>query len=335
MIQGTAVMQMLTGAAASVYDKVATQNKTGMANESANLAEDVGNHMELQNATVTRDEAGNMSMTEDFAATGGSGMSFYARVCAGINCHSGVPLSDVHNFGEALVGRHGGTCVAAFRGTANVADAMQDVSSHSLESLPGCPGCRVGSGFLHGYEAVVGQVKGALRGLGCHRVAVTGHSLGAAKAILALYELAKEGYEITTSYVFGEPRVGNSAFRAAFYRTVHAQVFRVVHGQDPIVKLGAPGSSNVGTEIYESGNSVLTDHLHYAGVHLTPCMPDGLPGGAAAEEAGEEAAHAAESAGHAAEHAAEGVPGGAEAVHGAEHAAECCLRLDWSCCIPR
>merc|ERR1712232_1114785 len=191
----------------------------------------------------------------------------------------------------------------------------------------GCSGCRGGAGFVSGYESVAGQIKSALHSLGCHTVAVTGHSLGAAKAILAVYQLAKDGYAITTSYVFGEPRVGNGAFQGAFHNAVHARVFRVVHGQDPIVKLGAPGSSAVGTEIYQPGNSVLTDHLHYSGVHMTPCMPDGLPGGAAAEEEGERAAQAAE-------HAAENVPGGAEAVHHAESAARCCLNQQWSCCIP-
>merc|ERR1712151_1278746 len=156
---------------------------------------------------------------------------------------------------------------------------LQDMASSALVHF-GCPGCRVGLGFKSGYEAVAGQIKGALHSLGCHSVAVTGHSLGAAKAILCMYDLAKSGFHVATSYVFGEPRVGNGAFVAAFNSVVRTSVFRVVHGLDPIVKLGGPGAQNVGREIYEHGESSTTDHLHYAGADMATCMPRGLPGGA-------------------------------------------------------
>merc|ERR1712060_890858 len=223
----------------------------------------------------------------------------------------GLPLSHVHNFGGAAVGKAGGKCVVAVRGTTNIAGAMQDVGSFALVPFDHCPGCRVGAGFKSGYNAVAGQIKGALHSSGCHSVAVTGHSLGAAKAILCMYDLAKSGFHVTTSYVFGEPRVGNGAFLASFSSVVHASVFQVVHGKDPIVPLGGPGARHVGREIYEPGNSRLTDHLHYAGVDMTRCMPGGAPGGAAREKRGEERARKAESA------------------------VRCCLRFQLDCCIPR
>jgi len=239
----------------------------------------------------------------------GGGQHLYAQVCAALNCHKGLPLSHAHYLGEAAVGKSGGLCVVAFRGTANMAGVLQDVASGTLVPF-GCPGCKVGAGFKSGYYAVAGRIKGALHSSGCHSVAVTGHSLGAAKAVLCMYDLAQSGFHITTSYVFGEPRVGNRAFQASFQAVVHASVFQVVHGRDPIVALGAPGAHHVGREIYEAGNSPLTDHLHYAGVDMTRCMP-GVPGGAAVEKAGE------------------------KVVRKAESAAQCCLRLQWSCCIPR
>jgi len=244
------------------------------------------------------------------AAVQGSGQHFYAQVCAALNCRKGLPLSHVRSFGEAAVGKSGGTCVVAFRGTANVAGVLEDVGSFSLVPFS-CSGCRVGAGFKSGYYAVAGQIKGALHSLGCHSVAVTGHSLGAAKAILCMYDLAKSGFHITTSYVFGEPRVGNSVFRDSFHSVVHASVFQVVHGKDPIVTSGGPGAHHVGSEIYEPGNSRLTDHLHYEGVDMSKCTPDGVPGGSAAEKRGEKAVRAAESA------------------------AQCCLHFKWSCCIHR
>lgn len=243
-----------------------------------------------------------LSATE--IAEQGGGQHFYAQVCAALNCHRGLPLSHAHYFGEAAVGKSGGLCVVAFRGTANMAGVLEDVTSGALVPF-GCHGCKVGAGFKSGYYAVAGRIKGALHSLGCHSVAVTGHSLGAAKAVLCMYDLAKSGFHVTTSYVYGEPRVGNSAFQASFQAVVHASVFHVVHGRDPIVALGAPGAHHVGREIYEAGNSRLTDHLHYAGVDMTRCIP-GVPGGAAVEKAGEEVVKKA----------------------------ECCLRFQ-SCCFPR
>lgn len=260
----------------------------------------------LANLTDTGSRAEGGAPASLLAVAGGGG-SFYARVCAAVNCRSGLPLSSAHNFGEAAVGKAGGHCVAAFRGTGNLRDAVQDLESFSLVGLPGCPGCRVGSGFLSGWRSVAGPVKGALRRLGCRSVAVTGHSLGAARAVLAAYDLARDGFRITTSYVFGEPRVGNGAFLSAFRRTVHAQVFRVVHGRDPVAGTGNHGAHCVGSEIYEPGNSVLTDHLHYSGVAMTPCMPDGVPGGARWEREGEHAGRTF----------------------------ECCARFEWSCCRHR
>lgn len=301
MLQAVAVMQMLIGARGSlrgsVYDKTPTENQTGamsMANGS-DLFEDAPLNLTVQNVTANGSEddvISNAPMLSLLAA--GSGQSFYAKVCAGLNCHGSIPLSNVHHFGEALVGKNGATCVAAFRGTANAADVVQDVASLSAAPLPGCPGCMVGSGFLGGFRGLAGQVKGALKSMGCNTVVVTGHSLGAARGALALYELAKEGYHISTSYLFGGPWVGNGAFAAAFRQTVHAQVFRVEHGQDPVPKVGLPGGVPVGTLIYEPGNSVLTDHVHYSGVHMFSCMPDELPGGKAVEQVVEHAMSSAE-----------------------------------------
>lgn len=333
----TVLLSLLQITSGSVYDKVASRNTSNASNESGTSllegiseigAADAQNPAWFEIANVSMDENAShlMSMSANEAAHG-SGQRFYAEVCAALNCHRRLPLSNVHNFGEAAVGKSGGTCVVAFRGTANLPDVIQDTSSYHLVPF-GCSGCRVGAGFVSGYESVAGQIKGALHSLGCHSVAVTGHSLGAAKAILGMYELAKSGFHMHTSYVFGEPRMANGAFHGSFHSVVHAPVFRVVHGKDPIVALGGPGASAVGKEIYEAGNSPLTDHLHYAGVSMTTCMPDGVPGGAAAERAGEEAAHAAE-------HVAHEVPGGEQVVHAAESAAECCMRMKWSCCFPR
>jgi len=265
---------------------------------------------------VSGDVEGNSSLRPNAfsvaeAGVQGAGKRFLAKVCAALNCRRGLPLSHARNFGSAAVGKSGGTCVVAFQGTASMGGVMQDVASNAMVGVSGCPGCRVGAGFKFGYKAVARRIKGALHRLGCHAVAVTGHSLGAAKAILCMYDLAKSGFHVTTSYVFGEPRVGNGAFVAAFNSVVRTSVFRVVHGLDPIVKLGGLGAQNVGREIYEDGESSTTDHLHYAGANMARCMPRGVAGGADMRKRLE------------------------ETTKQAERSARCCLTFQWNCCIRR
>jgi len=324
LLAQAALLSLLRSTSGSVYDKVVSRNSSNASSESGTSHLDgmsgVGtahaeNPPRLEIANVSREEsASHVMLLSASGAAQGSGQHFYAEVCAAMNCRRSLPLSHVHKFGdEAAVGKSGDTCIVAFRGTANLAGAMLDVGSAILAPF-GCSGCQVGAGFKSGYESVAGQIKGALHSLGCHSVAVTGHSLGAAKAILAMYDLATSGFHIDTSYVFGEPRMANGAFQGSFHSVVHAAVFRVVHGKDPIPNQGGVGALNVGTEIYEAGDSFLTDHLHYSGVDMTACMPDGVPGGAAAEKAGEALAHAADAA---------------------ARAAACCLRFDMSCCLPR
>jgi len=209
----------------------------------------------------------------------GAGIREYAEICRSLNCGGKVPgVQHVHRIGAgasaALVGRVGRQCVVGFRGTANWGGVAEDIMSGRLVPLPGCPGCRVGSGFLSGYRSLARRIKGGLRRLGCKRVSITGHSLGAAEAVLAAYDLSHSGFKITTSYTFGEPRVGNRAFHRAFQAALRgASFFRVVHGLDPIVQLGPLGSvTHEGSRIYEAGFNVFTDHLHYAGINLTPCI---------------------------------------------------------------
>lgn len=218
-------------------------------------------------------------------AQGGStrgSKSWFAEICRATYCGGELPLTDVQHFrsdsGAALVGRSGGMCVVAFRGTFSLGDGVKDVASLQLVPYSGCPGCQVGRGFLDGYNAFAGRIKNALQSMGCHEVAVTGHSLGAAYAPLGIFELSKAGFSLQTSYIFGGPYFANAAFKSAFFAAVQATVYSVVHGQDPVTRVGPVGATQIfsGTTIYEPGNSVATDHLYYSGVYLTPCLAQGV-----------------------------------------------------------
>lgn len=146
---------------------------------------------------------------------------------------------------------------------------MEDLISLKLVPWPGCDGCMVGEGILGAYKRVAGGIKAALHGLDCSQVTVTGHSLGANMAILALLDLARSGFHLRTSYTFGQSRIGNMAFHETWTAAVPCQVFRFVHGADPIVHVGPIGSlTHEGTAIYLAGASVAHDHSCYLGIRF-------------------------------------------------------------------
>ena len=69
------------------------------------------------------------------------------------------------------------------------------------------------------------------------QVLITGHSLGAALAVLCAMDLHyAHGLPMATLYTFGKPRVGNVAF-AKWYDTSPFVSWRVTHWRDPVPHL--------------------------------------------------------------------------------------------------
>jgi len=85
-------------------------------------------------------------------------------------------------------------------------------------------------------------------------VHVTGHSLGAALSTLAAFTLAKQGFDVRSSYVYESPRVGNRAFAEAFEAIVHEStpVYHITYGRDPVPHLPPRflGYKHVAHEVY-------------------------------------------------------------------------------------
>jgi predicted lipase len=85
------------------------------------------------------------------------------------------------------------------------------------------------------------------------RIKVTGHSLGAALALLGALDLEYlfPG-RIATVYNFGQPRVGNLNF--AMYADSRLQIYRVVHDSDIVATIPPPffmlGYIHAGTQIW-------------------------------------------------------------------------------------
>jgi len=108
-----------------------------------------------------------------------------------------------------------------------------------------CPKCRGVLGWLTVWHEIEEKVMSTLSDLGCvpgsslGNLLITGHSLGAAVATLAMFHLQKKGYNVVQSYNFESPRVGNRAWSAAFQTAFgrDVPVFRVTHSHDVVPRV--------------------------------------------------------------------------------------------------
>lgn len=185
--------------------------------------------------------------------------------------------------------------VIGFRGTisTDIRDWILDFDFKPIDpSFGKCPGCMVHEGFLRAWQSLRGQTLSILRtmnGMNAPGIYVTGHSLGAAMANIATFDLASNGYPIAnTLYNFGQPRTGNPAYGIAYETivtnrtssirsstTIHENTFtnnkigdnsnihsyRVIHYQDPVPQLPpqAFGFQHSPLEVwYDQGQSSYT-----------------------------------------------------------------------------
>jgi len=159
--------------------------------------------------------------------------------------------------------RHENACLVAFRGTTSLDNWLRNFQFWSTS--PGhfheCEGCRVHNGFLAIWRNVAGAVFSALTEVGCsptdpnsNSIYITGHSLGAALAHMAMFTLHKLGFAIAKAYTFESPRVGNGNFSEAFsaYFPSKFPVYRITHSQDPVPHLPPEslGYVHVQTEVF-------------------------------------------------------------------------------------
>ncbi len=128
----------------------------------------------------------------------------------------------------------------ALRGTSTVEDwlANLDFPQAPVRWLP--VSGRAYEGFLRVYGALRGPLLAAVDRLlasGVYgRIAVTGHSLGGALAVLAAADLAQRTGLSVRMVNFGAPRVGDPVF-AAWYVGAVGDSWRVVNVHDPVPDL--------------------------------------------------------------------------------------------------
>jgi triacylglycerol lipase len=157
--------------------------------------------------------------------------------------------------------------VAAFRGTQSLRNFVTDICARRVALTAGGPDkAEVHEGFQRAlnsvYDALLSAVEDLASGPNPPRLWITGHSLGAALAKLFAWRIANLKSEISNAlagvYTFGEPRVGNAAFRDCYDALLKPCTFRVVDGEDFITRipwlLGAYRHS--GIEVFYSAFSL-------------------------------------------------------------------------------
>jgi len=166
-----------------------------------------------------------------------------------------VPPANAEDFG----------CVLSIRGSKTFTNALHDAFFWSDE-LPheDCEGCQVFDGFWRVWSGIESKVERVLIDNGCipgtpqGTILITGHSLGAAVATLAMYMLQLRGYSVGLSYNFASPRVGNDAFHDVFAKVFNrsVSVYRITRARDPVVHVPPlPIYHHVGSEAYFHGNT--------------------------------------------------------------------------------
>lgn len=152
---------------------------------------------------------------------------------------------------QAFIAGNDDLLMLAFRGTGgNIRDWMTDLDIE----LVGGPGGRVHEGFLTALSAVWRDIWRFISQQRHRRALwVTGHSLGAALATLAVAKLRLERDEpVNGLYTFGQPRTGDREFAKNFDADFEKQTFRYVNNNDivPRVPFRAMSYSHIGTFQY-------------------------------------------------------------------------------------
>ena len=149
-------------------------------------------------------------------------------------------LSESKVFGLVAWNEAAKTALVAFRGTQSIWDWINDLDAIAIAYM-----AVAGSGHVHmGFQLVYEHVRQSVAKLlatckGVQRILVTGHSLGAAVAILSGFELAKTTGIATELYTLAGPRTGAPDFSGA-YRGVVPICYRVVNFMDVVPQVPLP-----------------------------------------------------------------------------------------------
>jgi len=160
----------------------------------------------------------------------------------GVKMYSSPAGSSDHT--QAILTFNADAVIVAFRGTepSEWRDLMTDMKANQIELGTGG---KVHAGFQSGLLSVWDKMKPEVERLSASGKSVwmTGHSLGAALAVLAAHQYQKPA----NVYTFGAPRIGD----ADFVERYHQSTFRVVNNTDLVAEVPPPlWYQHVGELIY-------------------------------------------------------------------------------------
>lgn len=163
-----------------------------------------------------------------------------ARGCAAVSAAAyrqetfSNPATDTH----CLVVENSDSVIISFRGTASIRNWITD-AEFKRNVLELEKDAQVHDGFLRAFDSILQPLSDYLKKIvvAKRKVFVTGHSLGGALAILAALELKRQGFNVAQVYTFGQPRVGNAAFKSLYEDALGASTFRVVYQEDIVARI--------------------------------------------------------------------------------------------------
>ncbi len=150
--------------------------------------------------------------------------------------------------------------IIAFRGTEpnRLVDWMTDADIHLRDGPIG----KVHDGFQRTLGYVYPEIRQTITEFqtNAQSLWITGHSLGAALATLAVARLRfEEDKPVYGLYTYGQPRTGNREFERHFNLDLKSRAFRFVNNNDVVTRVPtrALGYSHVGTFLYFDVNGKL------------------------------------------------------------------------------
>lgn len=164
---------------------------------------------------------------------------------------------------QAFIAGNQEMLMLAFRGTASLKDWMTDIN---IDLING-PGGKVHEGFSMAISSVWRDILSFIRNERKGRALwITGHSLGAALATLAVAKLRLEKDEpVNGLYTFGQPRTGDREFQKNFDADFVSQTFRFVNNNDIVARIPFRSMhySHVGTFKYIDEKGTLSEDISW------------------------------------------------------------------------
>lgn len=174
------------------------------------------------------------------------------------------PIESKDTETQAFIAGNGDMLLLSFRGTER---ALKDWLTDFDAAFVNGPRGMVHEGFQIALGSVWREIWNYLAEQRRGRALwVTGHSLGAALAALAVAKLRFERDEpVNGLYTFGQPRTGNRDFASSFDADFGGQTFRYVNNNDIVARVPtrASGYSHVGTFKYFDKNGKQDDQLDW------------------------------------------------------------------------